>query len=80
MAGAAQAARARNTTNSEKTSTDNKVFAAQDSQTIHEPPGKDKVLSATVRVPLSYFPLAYKRLHPAAAAPDDATLTALMPV
>ena len=34
------------------------------------------MLSATVRVPLSYFPIAYKRLHPSAATLDEATLAA----
>jgi len=46
--------------------------------TYHTPAGKDKVVSAVVNVPLSYFPTAYKRLHPSAPSPDEATLNTAM--
>jgi flagellar biosynthesis/type III secretory pathway M-ring protein FliF/YscJ len=38
------------------------------------PAGKDTAQSATVRVPMSYFPAAYKMDHPSAKDPTDAEM------
>jgi len=72
--GGASAGSSPNTTSSAKESTDNRILPGHTQTHIVTPAGKDKVLSATVRVPLSYFPIAYKRLHPSAPAPDEGTL------
>jgi flagellar biosynthesis/type III secretory pathway M-ring protein FliF/YscJ len=65
-----------NTSNVTKEITENDTFPGEHTDKVHTPAGKDKVLSAAVNVPLSYFPDMYKRLKPDAPAPDEKTLVA----
>jgi flagellar biosynthesis/type III secretory pathway M-ring protein FliF/YscJ len=65
-----------NTMNSEKNETKNQIFPGHTAIETHTPAGKDTVLSATVRVPLSYFTAIYKRTNPKAGDPSDAVVTA----
>jgi flagellar biosynthesis/type III secretory pathway M-ring protein FliF/YscJ len=60
-----------NTSNTSKTETINENFPALTHKDIHTPAGKDSVLSATVRVPLSYFLASYKLTYPKAGDPSD---------
>jgi flagellar biosynthesis/type III secretory pathway M-ring protein FliF/YscJ len=74
VGGGAAASASPNTTSSEKTSADNKVFASGHQEVVHTPAGKDKVISAAVSVPLSHFAKLYRLMNPGAAAPDEKTL------
>jgi flagellar biosynthesis/type III secretory pathway M-ring protein FliF/YscJ len=65
-----------NTMNSEKNETTNQIFPGHTAIETHIPAGKDSVLSATVRVPLSYFTAIYKRTNPKAPDPSDAVVNA----
>jgi flagellar biosynthesis/type III secretory pathway M-ring protein FliF/YscJ len=73
-AGSASGGSNPNTSSVQTESTDNTVILDEHRTSTRTPAGKDRVVSATVNVPLSYFPLAYKRLNPKAPDPDESTL------
>jgi flagellar biosynthesis/type III secretory pathway M-ring protein FliF/YscJ len=65
-----------NTSNTSKTDTTFDNLAGRTERDVVTPAGKDSVLSATVRVPLSYFTASYKLTFPKAGDPTDDAITA----
>ena len=57
-----------------ETTARNGLFVGNEVTRKDLPPGKDIAQSATVRVPMSYFPAAFKIDHPAAKDPTEAEL------
>jgi flagellar biosynthesis/type III secretory pathway M-ring protein FliF/YscJ len=60
-----------NTSNTTKTETTYENFQGHTGIVKQTPAGKDTVLSATVRVPLSYFTNSFKHANPKIADPSD---------
>jgi flagellar biosynthesis/type III secretory pathway M-ring protein FliF/YscJ len=61
-----------NTSNTSKTETTNENFPGHIFKDIQTPAGKDSVMSAAVRVPMSYFAAIYKQMYHKTGEPNDA--------